>query len=79
MALPPAPNNELTRGRITKRNPSWVYASPLAIAFLPLVLQVFKKQPVIRDRLFYAGCAVGVVHGFLMITSSYSYKVEDDE
>lgn len=73
-SLPPAPSHEVTRGASRKRTPSWVYISPLGFAFLPLILRI--NHPM-KQQIFVGACALGVMHGFALITSSYDYKEKD--
>ena len=39
-----------------KRNPAWVYMSPLAFAFLPLIRTQFRSNPVLQGRLVSTTC-----------------------
>ena len=54
----------------TPPRPNYIYLTPLFLAFLPLIRIAFKKQPVLRDRLFYGTIALGVVHGVTLISTS---------
>lgn len=53
-----------------KREINWVYVTPLFLMALPLIRIAFRKNPVLRDRLFYGGIAVGLVHGTWLISRS---------
>jgi hypothetical protein len=53
---------------VKKREINWVYLTPLFLTALPLIRIVFRRQPVLRDRLFFSAIGVGLVHGTWLIT-----------
>jgi hypothetical protein len=45
-----------------------IYMTPLLFApYFPLVRILLRKQPVLRDRLFYGGIVVALAHGAWLI------------
>lgn len=50
-----------------QREINWLYTTPMFLMVLPLIRIVFRKQPVLRNRLFYGGIAVGLIHGTWLI------------
>lgn len=61
-------HEEARRRRMGSGKPNWALLSPLAFAFLPVVGLVFRKQPVLRNRLFFIGCGFGVLHAVFLLS-----------
>ena len=55
-------HEEARRRRMGSGTPNWALLSPLAFAVLPVIGIAFRKQPVLRNRLFFLGCGAGVLH-----------------
>ncbi|KAF5187121.1 Sh3 and fch domain-containing protein [Thalictrum thalictroides] len=68
-------NGEVVGRRPPKRNPPYVYLIPLIYApALPLIRIAFRKNPVVRDRLFTGVLAGGLFHGFYLISDLYDVE-----
>ena len=68
MSLPEQEPFQLVEKR--KREINWMYVTPMFLMALPLIRIIFRKQPALRDRLFYGGIAVGLIHGTWLIARS---------
>lgn len=60
-----------------KRKIDWMYITPLFLMGLPLIRLIFRKQPILRDRLFYGGVALGLIHGTYLIARSQPEEEEE--
>ena len=56
-------HEEERRRRMGSGKPNWMLLSPLAFSVLPVIGIAFRKQPVLRNRLFAVAAAFGVLHG----------------
>ena len=57
-----------------------LYLSPLLIApALPIIRIAFRKNPVVRDRVFFGAIAVAGVHGFALMSGWWKRILDGDE
>ncbi|XP_074269035.1 uncharacterized protein LOC141592324 [Silene latifolia] len=58
-----------------KRGPNLLLLLPLIYApVLPLIRITLKRQPVLRDRLFYGVLAGAFIHGTYLVTDLYDVE-----
>ena len=57
----------------------WLYLSPLILApALPLIRIGLRRNPVLRDRVFFGAITVGVVHGVALATGWWKKVLDGD-
>ncbi|XP_077211374.1 SH3/FCH domain protein [Tasmannia lanceolata] len=72
MAAPSDLSNEEVVVRRPKRGPPFKFLVPLIYApILPLIRIGLRKNPVLRDRLFFGVLACGFLHGSYLVTDLY--------
>ncbi|KAK1282904.1 hypothetical protein QJS10_CPB22g01068 [Acorus calamus] len=59
-------------GRRQKREPPFKFLVPLVYApILPLIRIAFRRNPILRDRLFFGVLAFGFAHGTYLVSDLY--------
>ncbi|XP_011622421.1 uncharacterized protein LOC105420458 [Amborella trichopoda] len=68
-------SSNISHGGRKNKGPPFKFLVPLIYApVLPLIRIGFRRNPVLRDRLFTAVLAGGFLHGFYLVTDVYDVE-----